>query len=199
MALTYTPLSELDAVNAMLEVIGQQPVNTLETSGVTDATIARGILHNTSRAVQGLGLHCNTEYNYTLSPDVDGYVQLPSNTLKVDPSDRTQDYVLRGAKLYNLKDHTFVFTEDVDVDITFFLAFTDLSQPARDYITIRSARRFARRVLGSDTLDTLTAEEEQQAKATLMAEDADVGDYSIFDNYSVARVVQRWNNPVGVV
>ncbi len=54
MALTYTPTTELQAVNIMLALIGEQPVSTLESS-YTEALLARTELQNTSRAVQKKG------------------------------------------------------------------------------------------------------------------------------------------------
>ena len=74
---TYAPISELEAVNLMLEVIGEQPVNSIE-SGVSLANQAQRLLHETSREVQTIGLNCNTESEYQLSLDGDSKVPVAS-------------------------------------------------------------------------------------------------------------------------
>ncbi len=99
--LPLTLLSELDAVNAMLESIGEQPVNTLETSGISEVSIARDTLHAVSRQVQAAGLHFNSEEGYTLPMDTDGQIIHPANTLKVDATDPGSDYVQRGNRLFS--------------------------------------------------------------------------------------------------
>src|SRR5690625_3614987 len=101
MSLPLQPLTELDAVNIMLVSIGEQPVNTLELAGVSEVSVGRDILHQTSRQVQSQGLRCNYEENYPLTRDVNGQVKLPANTLKVYPTDHTVDYVQRGDRLYD--------------------------------------------------------------------------------------------------
>ena len=47
-----TATTELEAINTMLSVIGESPVNTVDGSGVVDAVLARQILHEVSRHVQ---------------------------------------------------------------------------------------------------------------------------------------------------
>lgn len=193
MALPLVPTTELEAVNIMLTSIGEQPVNTLETPGVSEVSIARTILHQTSRQVQERGLRCNSEENYTLALDVSGFLQIPANALRVDPTDDTKDYVVRGSRLYDRENHTFEFKQPVKVDIVFFLSFTDLPQAAREYITIRASRVFQTRVLGSEVLHAFTAADEQQAFLSLMSQETDVADYNVFRHSpTLQRMLRRW-------
>ena len=60
-ALTLTPQTELDAVNAMLLSIGQAPVSTLSVTGLKDVSFAQYILHSVSREVQLKGWEFNTD------------------------------------------------------------------------------------------------------------------------------------------
>lgn len=189
--LNLTPTTELEAVNLMLVSIGEQPVNTLEQPGVSEVSIARDILHQVSRQVQALGLRCNSESNYRLPVDVDGYIILPSNTLSVDASDPTMDVVQRGNKLYDRKNHTYKFTQGVEVDIVFFLPFEELPQVVRDYIAIRAARVFQAKTVGSESLHAFTAEDEHKAYLALVAAEIDSGDYNIFNNSDIQRMLQR--------
>lgn len=189
--LNLTPTTELEAVNLMLVSIGEQPVNTLEQPGVSEVSIARDILHQVSRQVQAIGLRCNSESNYRLPVDVDGYIILPSNTLSVDASDPTMDVVQRGNKLYDRKNHTYKFAQGVEVDIVFFLPFEELPQVVRDYIAIRAARVFQAKTVGSEALHAFTAEDEQKAYLALVAAEIDSGDYNIFNNSDIQRMLQR--------
>lgn len=191
MALDLTPRTELDAVNTMLEVIGEQPTSTLEVSGLTEVSLARQLLHNVSREVQSQGWQFNTEEEYPLVPDIDGNVMVPFDALACDPSDRQTDYVIRGNQLYDRVKHTFNIGTTVDVDIIFFLPFGFLPQTAREYITIKAARQFQTRFLGSDTIYKMTAMDEQTAWVNLLSAEASDSDYSIFDEYSVSRVIRR--------
>ncbi len=191
MALTYTPTTELQAVNVMLALIGEQPVSSLETD-YTESLLARTELHNTSRAVQKKGYQCNSEDNYPLTPTVDGYYMVPANCLRINPSEVGLDVAWRGDKLYDRYEHTYVFTTTtMDVDLVFFLPFTDLPEAIRYYITIRAARRFAEDIIGSPDIGNFTEGDEFQALVALEADEADMDDTTLLYNPHVYNVVNR--------
>ncbi len=190
-SLIYKPRTELEAVNTMLEVIGEQPTNSLEISGISEVSLARELLHNVSREVQSMGLNSNTEEAYPLPPDVNGHIVVPLNVLFIDATDPAIDVVVRGNKLYDRKNHTFVFSKPLECDMIWFLAFEDLPQATREYVTIKAARQFQSRFLGSETLFSLTAQDERAAWINLLEAEAETGDYSIFDNYTVNRILRR--------
>lgn len=191
MALSLSPMTELDAVNLMLVNIGEQPVNALEIGGVSEVSIARFILHNTSRAVQTDGLRCNTEYNYKLIPDENGFLSLPMNALKVDASDPTVNVVVRGKRLYDVDNHTYIFKEPLLVDIVFFLPYEELPQAVRTYICIRAAREFGTKILGSETLNQFSLQDEQTALLTMVRQEIDIGDFTLLDNPNILYGLKR--------
>ena len=189
-----TPTSELDAVNTMLTTIGEAPVASLEVSGLSDVAIAKQVLAEVSRAVQTKGWYFNTEKEYPLSPTMEGYLLPPSNTLRVDSNKEYSDVdvVMRGTKLYNLKEHTNIFTKTIKVDLVILLPFDELPEAARYYITIRASRIFQKRVLGSEAIEQFTQSDEGIALATLKEAEVDTGDYNMFNgSYSVASILQR--------
>ena len=191
MALEYTPTSELEAVNIMLSIIGEQPVNTLEGS-YTEALLARTALHTASRAVQKLSLQCNSEEDYPLVPTVEGYYMVPPNCLKIQVSQYGLDVVWRGDKLYDRYEHTYVFTTtSMDVDLTFFLPFTSLPEAVRFYITIQAGRRFAEDVIGSSDIANFTEDDEHSALVAMLSDEADTDDSSLLYNPDIYRVVNR--------
>ena len=79
-----TPTTILSAVNSMLSTIGEAPVNTLS-SGLVDAETAETVLNEVSRDVQSLGWNFNSEPNYKVAADSDGFVQLPTEIMRADP------------------------------------------------------------------------------------------------------------------
>jgi hypothetical protein len=191
MALT----TKLEAVNTMIGVIGESPVNTISGSSLPVSVVtALNVLDEVSREVQSDGWHYNTEYEYPLVRNASNKFSLPANVLKIDtPVDKYLDIdiVQRGTTLYDRKNHTDVFSEDLDVTITFELNFEELPQQFRSYITIRAARKFANRFLGSQEIESFTLRDEVNAKATAVDSDSDNADRTIFDNYDVQRVLDR--------
>lgn len=194
MALSLTPTSELDAVNTILGVVGEAPVNTLDIPGLAHVDIAHQMLHDVSREIQSQDWEFNSETNYPLPRTTEGYILTPTNLLKADVcEDWVQKYlpVQRGTKMYDRKNHTYVFPEDLTFDVVFFLPFDQLPESLRRYVTIRAARVFQRRFLSSDQLNAFTEEEEQRARAEALATDGSVADYNMAENYDVFRVMDR--------
>jgi hypothetical protein len=192
MALT----TKLEAVNIMISVIGESPVNTLSgTSVPVTVTQAVHALDETSKAIQSEGWHYNTEYDYPLVPDsVTSRITLPVNTLKVDldPEIYTDsDPVQRGLKLYDRKNHRDTWTKDLKAIITFELDFEELPEQFRHYISVKAARIFATRFLGSREIEGFALRDEIEAKARAIESDSENADRTIFDNYSVLRVLDR--------
>ena len=187
-----SPTTELEAINTMLSTIGESPVNAVEDTGNVDVVIARQILQTVSREVQARGWHFNTEKNYTITPDSEGYLVLPKTVLKVDTvyPDSSKDVVVRGSRLYDREKHTYVFTDAVKVDMTILLTFDELPEVARNYTTIRASRIFQERVVGSDTLHAFNSQDEARAMVSLMEYEADTADLNILSgNYSVYRIL----------
>jgi hypothetical protein len=191
--LTVTSMTKLDAVNICLSSMGEPKITTLNGAAV-DAQIASDLIDETSRSVQSRGWYWNRD-TYTLSPDVNGNIIVPSNTARVDTinGSKAVDVVVRGGKLYNRADATFTFTEPLTLEVYVFLDFNDIPYAGKQYITMRSARLFQQRVLGSPTLAEYGKEEETQAWLTLMQEEAEVGDYNmLYDSESTKQIVSRY-------
>lgn len=194
MALTLT--SELDAVNIMLGTIGESPISSLDAAtGVADAVIARQILNEVSIQVQEQGWHFNTEKNFELSPTLDtGEIFLPANCIEVDTMDGDADIdvAIRGRRLYDRTNHTYTFSKSLKTNMVLLLEFGDLPQAARHYISIRAARVFQQRVVGSDTLGTYTERDEVRGLTALKRFEAKTADYNILTgNYSVMNILDR--------
>jgi hypothetical protein len=188
--------TKLAAVNTMLFTIGESPVNTLSGGSGVDAVTAVQTLDAVAREVQSEGWAFNTEKSYPLlrqafAPLV---IYVPDAALECDPSDPTAEIVVRGNRLYDLKNHTFEFpdTPKINCDIIWNFEFDELPETARRYITIRASRIFQDGAVGSETLHTFTERDEFQARARFRKGNSRVRDKNLLrGSASVARILQR--------
>lgn len=182
MALSYTPTSELDAVNIMLGILGEAPLTSLSGSLTYDANVAQSLLHEASRKVQTESWHFNTELNYELIPDTDGYCNLPTGCIRFEVTrgyHPAEEITQRGTKLYDLRNHTSVFSAKVHGEAIMFLAFVDLPETARAYIATQAARIFQTRQVGSPELYQFNREDESMARARLVDQEGRQSGHSL--------------------
>lgn len=174
MTTTLTPLTELEAINDMLSMIAETPLASLdEVDGVADAQIARQLLNRVSRNVQEEDWDWNTEHDFPLSPDTDGNIVLPSNTLSVDPTDQSLDYVSRAGKLWDRGSKSFNINATINVTIRLYLAFEDLPSTARRYIAAVAGRMFENRMIGDGTAHQINESDVLRARVLLLEEEAE--------------------------
>lgn len=176
--------NKLAAVNLMLSNIGESPVSTL-TGSSGDAFVATAIviLDETTRAVLNGSWEFNQDEEYVLVPNGSGNIVVTDDMLSVDTSARSSsaNVVTRAGKLYDKDNQTFVFTDSLYCDIKWEFAFEDCPQYMRQYIAVKAARVFARRMLGDTTGEQLTQQDESDARAEAKRNDIKVGDRSIMD------------------
>lgn len=157
------PTTKLEAVNTLLSVIGESPVNTLDDSQLPSVSIAKDEIERVSRQVMVEGLDFNTEI-MELSPDEDEYIHIPEGVLRVEPVDCTRNIVWRGDKLYDRDWNTYGFDDNLEVRLTKGISFEDIPEHVRQYIILRAGRVFQDRMVGSETLHQFTRADEQDAR-----------------------------------
>jgi hypothetical protein len=193
MALTKT--NKLQAINTMLSAIGEPPVNSLAAQRA-DSLIALTILDETTRDIQSYGWQFNTDENVVMTPETTtGFLYISDSIVRVDIAytDDTValEVVIRGNRLYNRLTSSFVFTEALTTTQVTLLDFDEMPEIAKRYITIRAARTFQDRVVGSSTLHAFEMQDEITALARLTEYENEVGDYNIFQSESVIRPFLR--------
>ena len=195
--MSTSPTTQLQAVNILLSTIGEAPVSSLS-SGLLDAETAETLINEVSRNVQSMGWNFNTELNLTISPNEAGEVVLPVEYVRADLAQSltkfrssTEEYILRGQKMYDKVKHSYTISKPLKLDIITLLSFTDLPEVARRYITAKASRIFQERVVGSDTLSAMNRQDETEALYALREMEGDNGDYNIFDDYGTASVLDR--------
>ncbi len=172
---TVTPgrTTLLDAVNILLENIGEQPVNTLDNEQIQDARIAERTLLEFHKEGQIKGWSWNTEYCYPFTKDAtSGEVSIPTNVvrLSLDPFIYANRYVHRGQRLYDTEKRTYVLEttiKEVMADVIWLMAWNETPEAFNRWTTIRAARVFSARVLGSDSSFKYTANDEKDAQVVL--------------------------------
>lgn len=201
--MALVPITELDACNMMLLSIGQSPVNTITGTGIKDVNTCVLILENTSRQVQTKGWTFNTDYAYSITPNGDDRIVVPSNVLHLDPRNPGEDFVQRYDEansymaMYDLVDQTFDRTTPLLVDIVWFYAFEKIPQAARNYIALKAARIFQAGAVASDILFRFEQYEEDEALATLMRTEKRVGDRNLLNTAHdfTSQIFHRRRNP----
>ena len=163
MADLLTPTTKLEAVNWALKNVGLTQVSTLEGVIGRDAASVAASVDLETRELCRKGMWFSRR-DLTLTPDVDGFLVLPPNTLSIrPPSDRS--YVpyskwewreigplMRQGKIFSAINQSYVFTNPLAVMIYEALAFEDLPDEARAYIAVFSALEKNRSSIRSDTV-----------------------------------------------
>ena len=194
MATLLTPTTELEAVNVCLANIGESPVSAITGDITVDAALARDLVRQVTREIQAHGFYWNTEIDYELIPNTAKNLVLPANILSVDTTseDKNQDLVARGRLMYDRVKHTYTFDAKVKVDMIVALSFDELPEIARRYITVRSARIFQERIMGSGAVSSFNSSDEDMARAALMAEAMDVEDNNMLSgSTAVSGILSR--------
>ena len=163
-------ISEIEAVNIILKNAGEAPVISLGTDARYSAQKARDTLAEQSILVQSDGWNFCTEREMTLRPDgITGEIILPVNILSFQPVGRSAAMSLQedGNRLYDAEGRTFKFDLAVTVEAVLAKPFDSLPQPARWFITVGAALRYANSENPGGANIRLTVEDLTNAEASL--------------------------------
>ena len=169
----------VEAVNTLLMNIGEMPVDSLENQQIQDARMAQLTLLEFHKEGQTRGWSWNRETAYPFHRDAaTGEIDVSGQALSwtVDPYRYDGRYQLRGTRVYDRKMQTFKIPETdtpINADVIWLLSWDDSPEIYNRWTTIRSARVFASRMLGSDSLVQYTAVDEQAAMTELMRVEMD--------------------------
>lgn len=187
--------TKLETVNVMLSSIGERPVASLE-SGLVDAEMAETILASVDRDAQGMGWWFNRDIRRKFTPDENGEIELPYNSLKADAvaESSNKDIVQRGFKLYDSYNHTFNIKDNYDyiyVDLIVQIDFNDLPEVAKRYVGLKAARIFQDRTLGARDLHGFQQTDEVLALSELKDAEGENADHNIFQDYGIYNIIDR--------
>ena len=176
-------LTKLDVVNSCLGSIGENPVTNAE-SNHPSVIAVRAVFDRVTKALQSKGWWYNSEEALILSQDIDGYIILPSNTLKADPTDTTEKYIQRGTRMYDPENHTFVIGRELTVDLMVQLDIEDCPHSVADWIMKQCTYEFYRNDDGD------------RDKAQSLMSDAYLAEIEVKKEHLAASDVNAQNRPV---
>lgn len=178
------PRTELEAVNTILRMVGETPVNTTDLADVAPGAQALALLRQISRAVQSRGWYFNRRKDLTLTPAIDGRVPVSVNTVSVIPyQGSTTVLTIRGNALYDVTNETDRFTQPVRVTLIVALDFADLPECFREYVTMEAGVRYTSSYSQSDLQFRFTEDELKQAQVRMLQEDVRNSRYSFMPGF----------------
>lgn len=138
-------LNELDVVNKCIGTLGESPLNSLSDEHPLMAAALQA-LKVASMRVQARVWWFNRELT-TLVPDtINGSIFLPADTIRLDPTDTSLNYVQRGNRLYKPyappSEDKYRFTKSVQCWLVRNLPFTDLPPTAQTAVMFAAVLDF---------------------------------------------------------
>lgn len=172
-------MTELDAVNVLLSIVGEAPIESFATDNtneVSDSALARRTLAEVARDVMAEGWQWNTDHEVKVAPTTDGTFLLPSNTLKAVFSrhcDNEGRYVLRGLRVWDRLSHTYDIEEErlILEDMVQLLNWDEMPHAAQQYVVIRAGRIYASRFINSSVIFSYTVQDEEYARGMLVRDE----------------------------
>jgi len=174
-------LTELEAINQILSVTGDAPVSNVN-STYEQAVVARRVLLEISRQKQSEGYWFNEVDEVLLLKDSDGYINLSTDTIRVDIPRDNGYFVQRGLRIFNKRLNTYVFTIDLYANIVSELVWDLLPQSFRQYVVAEASLRYNAEYFGSPELDSRIQQDVFNKKMALDAEDIDNRDLNMLES-----------------
>tara|TARA_R100000329_G_C7614461_1_gene218117 strand:- start:1923 stop:2534 length:612 start_codon:yes stop_codon:yes gene_type:complete len=175
--------TELDAVNDILNSIGQTAVTSIDQTN-PDVSLAYRTLLSVSREVQSEGWSFNREYDVQFSVDsVTKKIAVDDTIIYIDATKEYYQYdiIVKFGYLWDKVEQTDIFTVDyIKCDITRMYEFDVLPIYVKEYIIARAAAIASTRMVGDPNQYRFLKEREAEARARLLENDCKVGDYSFF-------------------
>lgn len=183
---------ELTAVNDILEVIGQSPVNSLRNQSDLDVSTARRMLASENKRVQSKGWGFNTEENTELSPDVySGIIAYSHSYLRMlDPQGLTI-YVNRDGRVYDTQSRTDRFNSSIFVDLVVARSLSEMPACFRELIVCTAAARFNSSRFGDQDVARDLSQRIMEARIDIADYEADFGRYNILEDEFLQGMMRR--------
>lgn len=180
--MTLTRTTYLEAVNLVLRMAGEAPVNAVDGQfGL--AQQSSDALITASRKLMMEGWSFNTDYQRTLQRDnATNEIKVPTNALRVEVNRfdyPSLEIVQRGEKLYDRKAGTYVFAQDIKADVSYGLEWDELPEHARRLIAVTAGRELQQSIIGSADLDKINYAMEAEARSAFMEVETTTSSHSM--------------------
>lgn len=196
--MTVSTTTKLDAVNRIMSVLGESPVNSLSGQLPRDVAMILAIIDEVDLETQARGWHFNLERDVTLTPDVSGRIDLPADVISVRVHKHKYpnlDVTTRddgtGVKLYDKVAHTFDLNRSLVVDLVYLFDFDACPESYKRFVNVRAGRIAQDRLKGSQAHHQYNERDEATAYRLLRQEEGDQERPNIFNGNAAARVIDR--------
>jgi len=183
-------LSELEAINQILSVTGDAPVSSVN-STYEQAVVARRILLEISRQKQSRGWWFNEVDELLIAKDSDGYINLPSDAIRAESPRDKGEYVQRGLRMFDKANNTYVFTDNLYINLVSELGWTLLPQSFRQYVVAVASLRYNAEYFGAPELEQRIQQDIFDKKILLDAEDIDNRDLNMLKSTRASNIAFR--------
>lgn len=197
-------MNELDAVNLILDGIGEAPVTSLDEAN-PDVEDALRHLRRVRREILSQGWSTNMSYDITLSPNIHKRIPLSPEVLRVETTGQSLGMRLISRHyedvphLYDLLKSRFEFDRDVTVNLVHDLPLVDVGFDVGSYIAYEAALKFQLSSLGSGVADQALERSRRLAWERLQDSELDQGGHNVLqDSRYVRYVVGRSNRLRGL-
>ena len=186
-----TAITELDAVNEMLSVIGESPINTLENLQNIDAINALRILRLVNRQEQARGWSFNIINSLTLNPDVlTKKIRWQDNYLFLKGSNG-EKLIRNGEYVKDLANDTINFEDPVTCEAILLVPFEEMPDPMRSYIIAKASLAFQTRYFNAPELTQITAQTLNECWMRLQEYEMTNNNYNMLENSDVVTLKER--------
>ena len=186
MGRTVGLITELEVVNSVLSVAGDQAVQSLD-DAYAPVFIIKQMITNISRDMQATNFWFCTEYDVEFtSNSVTGLIILPFNILRFEPQDTR--YIARGLNVYDRTLRTYEISETITADISLQLTFEELPQSARKFIQAACRIQYNNEYFGETNFKQDLNEEFTNAKNELDKENIENEDINIFNASRISNI-----------
>ena len=154
-----TRTTKIDAINEILSLVGINTVASLDDPVRQDVIAAEETLNQTLKHIATQNNYYNRYEEVEYIPDSNGYIYVPNDVYDVELIDITKQVVIKGDRIFNITDKTFVWTKKEKFEVTYYLDFTDLPEVVMRYVINAAARTLYLKLFGpSAHLQVLAAE-----------------------------------------
>lgn len=159
-------------------MINELPISDdVELAEILEAQLAASVLIETKKEVLAEGWDFNSDKDYEFPQDSEGYIAIPANVLDISSNDA--NIIMRNWRLYNKEDKTAIFDEPQSMNVIWDLDFNTLTQPIRNFITIRAARKFQARTVMDTNVYGYSQQDEEDAHLIARRSEGFTGRYNM--------------------
>jgi hypothetical protein len=187
---------KLTVVNRMLATLGQAPLNSLS-SNSRWLGACLSALDQSDVEVQSRGWWFNEE-TVTLQPSaLDSRIYLPGDTASVSGDIVGNGIVQRGNRLYDLKNGTDLFTQEVTVTLRRQVPFEELPEQAANWIAAEAVYWFQTTYDGDEAKTRRLDAIRQAARMMFKAEDTTQRGANLVDSNRNVQLVRSFSRRQG--